>query len=91
MQYSEVIPLVSSPKPKKIKLYPNPAGKTLNIEGEAEEIKYLKITNTLGQDMDGKVITNKISDQKTEINVSELKSGIYMLRTWQSSYIFSKD
>jgi hypothetical protein len=55
--------------------FPNPAKNTLTISN-ASAIDTIEITSILGQ----KMISKKVNDLQTEINVSELSNGIYFVK-----------
>ena len=57
------------------KIYPNPVSDVLNISNPTKNLKAYTIYNTLGQ----KVLKNTTSLQQSEINVSNLKLGTYLL------------
>jgi rhodanese-related sulfurtransferase len=62
---------------KDLKIYPNPATKKVNIEiNHPLNSGTLSIFNSNGQEQ----ITQQILDPKSEINISTLPAGIYMLR-----------
>lgn len=58
----------------KVQAYPNPANSKLHIKSE-EKISNIRITNTVGQ----LLIDRDISAGEYTLNVSNLKSGIYIL------------
>ncbi len=91
MHLSEVIALRNNPKKMKIKIYPNPAGPSIIIEGDAEELKNISITNSLGQNMEAILAINKISERQIVVRVDGLSRGLYMVNTWKSSYLFTKN
>jgi hypothetical protein len=57
------------------RLFPNPVKNTLTISN-ASTINEVEITSVLGQSM----LTKKVNDLQTEINLSELSSGIYFVK-----------
>ena len=58
-----------------LNVYPNPAIDVLNISSQST-INTVEIFNVLGQ----KVITMQVEDTSTEINVSNLNAGIYLIK-----------
>lgn len=58
-----------------IKIYPNPAIQFINIEG-LQNSWMAQIYNTNGQ----LVLSKKITDTIEEINISELSSGMYIIK-----------
>lgn len=77
-----------------MKVFPNPVKEILNVEFSASieltttwfEIKILDI---LGKEMINKKL--KIQPGKSEIDVNELKSGIYFLQIGNTTRKFSKE
>ena len=64
----------------KIKVYPNPAGKTLYFEG-TEQYKGVRVT-----DFHGRNLIENQSFQGKNIDISKLKRGIYFLTLSNSEY-----
>ena len=58
-----------------LNMYPNPASDVLNISAQ-NTINIVEIYNVLGQ----KVIRMNVEDTSAEINVSNLNSGIYLIK-----------
>lgn len=76
----EFNPLLSSQHQElnhKINMYPNPVTDILNINYDATEISFLKIFS-----IEGKLITE--SEIKSQINISNLNSGTYILNFYNS-------
>ncbi len=71
-------------KPLTVKAYPNPAISTLNIELGAFATDKLQgeISNVLGQNIE----TFDITQQKSTINVSQLPTGIYLIKIKGDGY-----
>jgi len=67
---------VNSTKAEKISVYPNPTNGVLNITSE-KDIQSVVVFNSLGQ----VVYTNEASANFVKINVNDLPSGLYTLRT----------
>ena len=66
------IPLGVGDLESSLKVYPNPATQTLNVEGEMTS---LEVFNTIGQCMLSKEVSGN-----TQIDLSDYSSGIYFLR-----------
>ncbi len=64
----------------KIKLFPNPADRQLIIEG-VDNVGNLKLYNHLGEDLRDCFSVIRMNHSKFLIDISELSSGIYFLRT----------
>ncbi|MCX8080642.1 MAG: T9SS type A sorting domain-containing protein [Bacteroidia bacterium] len=58
-----------------ITLFPNPAGSHLNIKSEIENVKY-SVLNMLGET----VLSGKVQMGLNDINISQLKPGVYFVR-----------
>jgi len=63
-----------------ISIYPNPSHSSITIELPTQPSKNtsLTISNTNGQ----KLITQAITEPKTEINIAQLPTGIYIVKVW---------
>lgn len=59
----------------RIQIYPNPVSDNLTIEISSPEKKYLSIYNMLGEEL----LKSQISNSKSQINISALRSGIYFV------------
>lgn len=70
----------------KIKIFPNPAKDKLIIEFENSKTGKLILLNVFGQE----IYNQKISDEKTEIDLSEYNEGIYFLSLQTEEGIFRK-
>jgi len=57
-----------------VSIYPNPANSVLNLEN-LEGVKTVIVSNVLGQN----IITNNVSNVNMTINISDLKTGIYLV------------
>jgi hypothetical protein len=61
-----------------LKIFPNPTNQYLNIEGELRE--NFKEADVILSDLDGKVLkTEKYYGNSKTLNVTDLKSGMYLL------------
>jgi len=60
----------------KLKLYPNPVNSIINLKLPYESSGSVKFYNVLGEN----VLSKIVSSTTTQIDVSELKSGIYLVR-----------
>lgn len=70
---------VSKPEPVSMKVYPNPARSVLNIES-GNEILEIRMMDMLGQ----MVLSAPVNDYRTQLNVSEFKTGIYFVQVLTS-------
>jgi hypothetical protein len=77
MKYDSVFVGIKEQQKSKFSLYPNPATDKITIElSEAPKETTLSIVNLEGQEL----ITSKITNPKTQINISNLPTGIYFVR-----------
>ncbi|MGJ8591367.1 MAG: T9SS type A sorting domain-containing protein [Aquaticitalea sp.] len=67
-----------------VQVYPNPANNFLNVRVSAS----IEVTNTVLYDMLGKMTTVKL--ENGQLNISDLKSGIYMLKVNTSAGSITK-
>jgi len=67
-----------------IRIYPNPANNKIAIESnEISVLGTLSITNIQGQ----KILTQKIEGNKTEVQISNLTSGVYFVKIYNDKGI----
>jgi endoglucanase len=59
-----------------VRMYPNPANNVLNFDAKSN-IENVSIYNLLGQE----VIFETINKQSTSVNISNLQSGVYVVKT----------
>ncbi|MDR6967152.1 hypothetical protein J2X31_001159 [Flavobacterium arsenatis] len=67
---------------KNVKFYPNPVKNTLNVEAEST-ISLIEIYNSLGQ----KIITNTNSSNKLFVDLSDVSSGVYLIKIYSEENI----
>ena len=68
-----------------ILIYPNPASSTFTLEasfGPSPDAT-LSITNTSGQ----QIVSRKITKTKTEIDISHLPTGVYIVKVWNDKNV----
>jgi hypothetical protein len=77
MKYDSIYYEITELQRARISVYPNPATDKITIEtsGETQE-SYLAIVNIDGQE----VLTRQITQPKTQIDISNLPSGVYFVR-----------
>lgn len=68
-----------------VKLYPNPVKVILYMDGVDLTKENVEITNMIGQNFDAKVVVINQS-----IDMSELPSGVYLIRVSSTPYIVLK-
>ncbi len=63
--------------PYRLNVYPNPANQVINISVRGyDEQKVIDVFDTNGQ----KVLTQKVSDNNSTLNISKLSKGVYFIR-----------
>lgn len=66
---------------RQVRMYPNPADDYISIEANSSEMEGFKVFDLQGGDMTGNVEVSVIQSSLYKINLSELPSGIYTMRT----------
>lgn len=64
-----------------VQIYPNPSDDQIIVEGSADELSQISIYNALGKDVTPMMIITNFSAEKVQIELTELNSGIYFLKT----------
>ncbi len=67
-------------------IYPNPASSSITIESTNTEVQSIKIVDVLGQE----IYYIQTQNNKTEIGVSQLPSGIYIVQLQSKKAVVSK-
>ncbi len=62
-------------------LYPNPANERIIIEADKDELNEIHIFNVLGQDVSSQVHINYLLENKVEIDLKLLSTGLYNVKT----------
>jgi len=77
MRYDSVPVGISELLKSKFSIYPNPATDKITVEvsGETQD-NYFEIVNIEGH----QIMTNQITQPKTEVDISSLPSGVYFVR-----------
>jgi hypothetical protein len=77
MKYDSVYVGINEPQKLRLSVYPNPATDKISIEiSVVTEQSILTIVNVEGQEL----IKQKITDRKTQVDISSLPPGIYFLK-----------
>ncbi len=79
------VPGINGPSPV-FDVYPNPAVGILNISLKSDGISRIQIFNAMGQ----LVRSTKVTSQSISLDVSDLKSGLYLLRAVEQSRMFTQ-
>lgn len=66
-------------------IYPNPTENTITIKGIAAEIDHISLFNLLGQNLNHQILFNR-GDGNVEVDLSNLSSGVYLLKTATASH-----
>ncbi|MFC2110556.1 T9SS type A sorting domain-containing protein [Bacteroidota bacterium] len=64
-----------------IKIHPNPAIEKITIVGNETELNQLNIFDLLGRNLTKTLISTRKSRNELVINLSELKTGVYFIKT----------
>jgi hypothetical protein len=67
-------------------IYPNPASSTIIIESSKYQVQSIRIMDVLGQE----IYYLQTANNKTEVDISHLPSGIYILQVQSKSGVVSK-
>lgn len=81
-EYSKIISThIKNNEKSQVKIYPNPSNNQIIIEGSPSELEEIEIYNSLGQNMT--LLTNPISTSGSQsvIDMSNLNTGFYYLKT----------
>ena len=62
-------------------IYPNPTENQITISGDKSELEELVIFNVLGQNVISSINIISISETKLLIDLSNIKSGMYTVKT----------
>ena len=64
-----------------VQIYQNQSDDQIIVEGSADELSQISIYNALGKDITPMMIITNFSAEKVQIELTELNSGIYFLKT----------
>ncbi len=73
-----------------LSIYPNPTKNIINVSGDKDELDELKIVDVLGNDVTNLTKQTKINTTQVQIDLSQLTTGIYYLKTKNSINKVSK-
>ena len=76
--------------PLKIKIYPNPSPNVITLEGDPSELDYVLVIHPPGQILNTDLEIKRISDAKIYINLENIPSGIYIVKTRTTGNIIRK-
>ncbi|MGB0934410.1 MAG: T9SS type A sorting domain-containing protein [Lishizhenia sp.] len=79
--YSPIRSVNSMLENNQFNIYPNPTNSAITIEGKEAELKRIKVYNVLGEDVTGLTQITDSDKTKLVIDLSQLKSGIYYIKT----------
>lgn len=90
-EYSSVrIANLKSTDVQDISTFPNPTRELLTLESNSDDLESIKVFDVFGKDVTSRVVEMERSHSKVELNVSLLESGIYLVKTLNSSTRFVK-
>ncbi len=72
-------------------LFPNPATELLTIRGDLVSLSAFRLLNALGQDVRQNVVSYKQGDGSLVLDISVLRSGVYLLKNGAKVYSFVKN
>lgn len=72
-----------------LSIYPNPTSGKLKITGKQHQLQNLQLFNSLGQQISMNILANETHN--ITIDISNLDSGVYFLRTEEKSYKLVKE
>lgn len=74
-----------------VSMYPNPANESTSFHSNAitTNMATIKVINIMGQEMMNKQVTCKQAELHTDLDLSELNSGIYFVEIWDGTKIIS--
>jgi hypothetical protein len=81
---------LKSTEVQNITIFPNPTTGSVTLESNRGNLESITIFDVFGKDVTSQVVEMKRSHSKVEINVSLLESGIYLVKTLNSSTRFIK-
>lgn len=90
-EYSKIISThIKNNEKSQVKIYPNPSNNQIILEGSPSELEEIEIYNSLGQNMT--LLTNPISTSGSQsvIDMSNLNTGFYYLKTKTTTNKFYK-
>ncbi|MDB4061618.1 T9SS type A sorting domain-containing protein [Vicingaceae bacterium] len=64
-----------------LKLYPNPAKNEIFLKSDKKELSQIKIFDLLGKDLTQKALISVLGTDKVNIDLSNFKQGIYIIKT----------
>jgi len=80
-EYPEIKSITRKASSISLQIYPNPANNNITITGDKLELSKLIIYNSIGQNVTKLTQQNKISDKQLTIDITELPSGFYYIKT----------
>jgi hypothetical protein len=86
-EYSKTVSISIQNLIRKFSIYPNPAKDKITINGSPNELLGVRLFNMLGQDVTPFTVIEKLTENSLTMELSNLNSGMYLVRTKTSSYI----
>ncbi len=79
-KYADIVPVNIGEAPA-MSIYPNPTRDILVVSGDEFDISNLQVMNSIGQSVTDQVQLKKLGLGKTMVDLSELSSGLYLIRS----------
>ena len=71
-------------------IFPNPATETITFKGDAVSLSTFKLLNAMGQDVRMNITSYKQGDETLVLDISSLRSGVYLVKNGVKVYSFIK-
>ncbi len=71
-------------------IFPNPATETVTLKGDIVSLSTFKLLNAMGQDVCMNIVTVKQGDETLVLDISSLRSGVYLVKSGVKVYSFIK-
>ena len=73
-----------------VRLYPNPSSDIIHVEGDKTELSRISIIDALGRDITSETIQKQLDDNHITIDLSQITTGIYTIKTKSQAHRFVK-
>ncbi|MGN6435256.1 MAG: T9SS type A sorting domain-containing protein [Agriterribacter sp.] len=69
-----------------LRIYPNPAGNEVIVEGSRDDVKSLRVFDLLGRDITPELQISSHNDNRTIVNLTSMPNGVYIFRVKDVPY-----